>query len=77
MIFTWLVYGSLILVFFGLGLLLLSFGRVFVRDLAIDFLELLVRYNQVILDRDRQRLELEVFYIRSQLQLEKGANDDK
>jgi len=76
MIFTWLVYGSLILVFFGLGLLLLSFGRVFVRDLAIDFLELLARYNQVILDRDRQRLELEVFYIRSQLQLEKGANDD-
>jgi len=75
MIVTWLVYGSLLLVFIGFGLLLLSLGRGFVRDVAIDFLELFARYNQVILDRDRQRLELEVFYM-SQLQLEKGVNDD-
>jgi len=76
MMSTWLVYVLLSLVVFGFGLLLLSLGRGFVRDVVIDFLELFARYNQVILDRDRQRLELEVFYMRSQLQLEKGVNDD-
>ncbi len=59
-------YSLLTLGIAALAIALVDRGRVVIRALGIDAIELMARYNQMLIDRDRQnnRLEAEDFAIR-------------